>query len=200
MNDVYGVLGTPGVGFFSLLIIGAIAGWIAEKVTKSDHGFLTNIIVGIAGSFIGSTLATSFNIAVNGGLARLLAAVVGAVILVYGWRIIKGRQNPQQQQGYGNQPNQPMPYDNNQPMPPQDGQQGQYGNPQQGQYNDPQGQYGNPQNQYGNPQSNPQGYPQGQQGQYGEPQGEWINEPPPGDGRSGQHGNQPPNNSPLDRR
>jgi uncharacterized membrane protein YeaQ/YmgE (transglycosylase-associated protein family) len=148
MNDVYSVLGTPGVGFFSLLVIGALAGWIAEKITKSDHGFLTNIVVGIAGSFVGSTLATSFNIAVHGGLSRLIAAIVGAVIVVYGWRMIKGRQNPQQQ-GYGNQP---MPYDNN-PMPPQDG-------------------------------------------QHGGQQGEWINEPPPGYNPQ----NNPPNNSPLDRR
>ena len=188
MNEVYGLLGTPGVGFFTLLIIGALAGWIAEKITKSDHGILTNVVVGIAGSFVGSTLATSFNIAVSGGISRLIAAVVGAVIVVYAWRLIKGRNSPQQQQGQG----QPVGYDNN-TMPPQDGQQGQYGG-QQGQYGGQQGQYGNQQQGYG--------------GQQGQPQGEWIDEPPPGHGQGhgqGQGGqpydNQPPpNNSPLDRR
>jgi uncharacterized membrane protein YeaQ/YmgE (transglycosylase-associated protein family) len=110
MNQTYSLLGTPGVGFFSLLIIGALAGWIAEKITRSDHGFLTNIVVGIAGSFVGSTLATSLNVAVNGSIARLIAAVIGAVIVVYGWRAIKGRQASQQ--SYNNDI---MP-DNNNPL------------------------------------------------------------------------------------
>ena len=47
----------PGVGFFGMLIIGILAGYIAEKVTSSDHGLLTNLLVGIAGSFVGGTLA-----------------------------------------------------------------------------------------------------------------------------------------------
>lgn len=157
MNEPLALLGTPGVGFFSLLIIGALAGWIAEKITRSDHGILTNIVVGIAGSFVGSTLATSFNVAVNGSLGRLLAAVVGAVIVVYGWRMIKGRER--QQQGAGHQP---MPYDN-QPMPPQG--QGQYGG-QQGQYGGPQGQYGEPQGEWID--EPPPGY-QGGDRRYGNP-------------------------------
>src|SRR3546814_10330991 len=38
-----------GVGFLGMLLIGLIAGWIAEKITASDHGLLTNLLVGIAG-------------------------------------------------------------------------------------------------------------------------------------------------------
>ena len=34
----------PGVGFFGMLIIGILAGYIAEKVTSSDHGLLTNLL------------------------------------------------------------------------------------------------------------------------------------------------------------
>jgi len=37
MEDAQGFLGHPEVGFFSMLLIGVIAGWIAEKVTESDH-------------------------------------------------------------------------------------------------------------------------------------------------------------------
>ena len=51
------LLAMPGVGFIGMLIIGIIAGYIAEKVTSSDHGLLTNLSVGIAGSFVGGTLA-----------------------------------------------------------------------------------------------------------------------------------------------
>jgi uncharacterized membrane protein YeaQ/YmgE (transglycosylase-associated protein family) len=53
MEDAQGFLGHPEVGFFSMLLIGVIAGWIAEKVTESDHSIFTNILVGIAGSFCG---------------------------------------------------------------------------------------------------------------------------------------------------
>ena len=53
----HGLLSMPGVGFFGMLIIGLTAGYIAEKVTASDHGLLTNLLVGIAGSFVGGTLA-----------------------------------------------------------------------------------------------------------------------------------------------
>ena len=49
-NEAHGLLSMPGVGFFGMLVIGILAGYIAEKVTASDHGLLTNLLVGIAGS------------------------------------------------------------------------------------------------------------------------------------------------------
>ena len=57
------------VGFFGMLIIGILAGWIAEKVTASDHGLLTNLLVGIAGSFVGGTLARLMNLQLKVGSA-----------------------------------------------------------------------------------------------------------------------------------
>ena len=48
-----------GVGWIGTLFIGALAGWIAEKVMKADHGLIMNIIVGIIGSFIGAFLANA---------------------------------------------------------------------------------------------------------------------------------------------
>ncbi len=91
MNQPLGLLGTPGVGFFMLLLIGILAGWIAEKVTKSDHGLFTNIFVGIAGSFIGNSLASLAGVPVGGFIGHLIAAAVGAIGLIYGWRAINGR-------------------------------------------------------------------------------------------------------------
>lgn len=51
--DMQYAFGQPGVGLLAMLIIGALAGWIAEKITASDHGIFTNILVGIAGAFVG---------------------------------------------------------------------------------------------------------------------------------------------------
>jgi len=56
-----------------MLVIGAIAGWIAEKVTQSDHSIFTNILVGIAGSFVGGVLASILNISVFGFFRTLLS-------------------------------------------------------------------------------------------------------------------------------
>ncbi len=63
-----------------MLIIGILAGWIAEKVTSSDHGLLTNLLVGIAGSFVGGTLANVLNVQFYGWLGNLLVASIGAVL------------------------------------------------------------------------------------------------------------------------
>lgn len=77
------------MGFFTLLFVGAIAGWIAERVTRSDHGLLTNIIVGIAGSFVGSALAGTLGLDVRGFLGNLVVAAIGAVLLLWGWRMLR---------------------------------------------------------------------------------------------------------------
>jgi fructose-specific phosphotransferase system IIC component len=41
MNNAQILFSMPGVGFIGMLIIGILAGYIAEKVTSSDHGLLT---------------------------------------------------------------------------------------------------------------------------------------------------------------
>lgn len=86
MNEMQGILGNPGVGLISMLVIGAIAGWVAEKITESDHGIFTNILVGIAGAFVGGKLAEVLQIAVFGFFRTLIAATIGAIIILFLWR------------------------------------------------------------------------------------------------------------------
>jgi uncharacterized membrane protein YeaQ/YmgE (transglycosylase-associated protein family) len=80
------LLSMPGVGFFGMLIIGVLAGYLAEKVTASDHGLLTNLLVGIAGSFVGGTLANLLHIEFYGWVGNLIVASVGAVLVLWVWR------------------------------------------------------------------------------------------------------------------
>jgi uncharacterized membrane protein YeaQ/YmgE (transglycosylase-associated protein family) len=82
--------GTPGMGFFAMLFIGFLAGWIAEKITASDHGIVTNILVGIAGSFVGGKLAELVNTPVYGFMRTLIAASIGAVLVLWAWRQVRG--------------------------------------------------------------------------------------------------------------
>ncbi|HWK00934.1 MAG TPA: GlsB/YeaQ/YmgE family stress response membrane protein [Xanthobacteraceae bacterium] len=91
MNTMQTFLNDPTIGFFSMLLIGLLAGWIAEKVTASDHGIFTNLIVGIAGSFVGAKLAEVMQIQVFGFWRNLGAAAIGAVILLWVWRAIQRR-------------------------------------------------------------------------------------------------------------
>ena len=83
MEAQYGLLGMPGVGFFGLLIIGALAGWIAERAMNRDHGLLTNILVGIAGSFVGGTLAGLLGISFYGFFGNLVVATLGAILILW---------------------------------------------------------------------------------------------------------------------
>jgi uncharacterized membrane protein YeaQ/YmgE (transglycosylase-associated protein family) len=85
-----------GAGWIGILLIGGIAGWIAEKVTKSDMGVLMNIIVGIIGSVIGGFLASLLGLPLGQMFSgwfwgNLLVAVVGAVILLTAIKLVRGR-------------------------------------------------------------------------------------------------------------
>lgn len=89
MGEMQGLLGHPGMGLLSMLVIGAIAGWIAERVTQSDHGILTNILVGVAGAFIGGKLAEVLQIPVFGFVRVLVAATLGAILVLFVWRKVR---------------------------------------------------------------------------------------------------------------
>jgi uncharacterized membrane protein YeaQ/YmgE (transglycosylase-associated protein family) len=88
MNDVQGFLGNPSVGFFEMLLIGAIAGWIAGKITESAHGIVTNMLIGICGAFVGGKLAEVMDVSVFGFWRTLASAAIGAVILLLVWRAL----------------------------------------------------------------------------------------------------------------
>lgn len=86
-------LSQPGVGFFGMLVIGMIAGYVAEKATASNHGLFTNLLVGIAGSFVGGKLAELLNVKVYGFLGQLGVAIAGAVLLLFVWqKVVKGEK------------------------------------------------------------------------------------------------------------
>lgn len=86
-----------GVGWIGTLFIGGLAGWIAEKLTKSEMGIFMNIIVGIIGAYIGAFLANVLNIRLGEIFSgwfwgNLIVAVVGAVVLIVVVRAIRGQR------------------------------------------------------------------------------------------------------------
>jgi uncharacterized membrane protein YeaQ/YmgE (transglycosylase-associated protein family) len=91
-DQTQALLSMPGFGFLGMLIIGVLAGWIAEKITASDHGLLTNLLVGIAGSFVGGSLASLMNLQFEGWLGNLLIAAIGAVLVLWLWRLLTAQR------------------------------------------------------------------------------------------------------------
>lgn len=76
-----------GVSIIAWIIIGAIAGWLASIVMKTNaqQGLLMDIIVGIIGGFIGGWLLGVLGVggAVTGlNIASILTAFIGAVVLL----------------------------------------------------------------------------------------------------------------------
>ena len=70
------------MGWFAAIIVGALAGWLAEKLMKSDQGLLTNIILGVIGAIIGNAVFHVFGIALAGWVGFLLAGILGACLLI----------------------------------------------------------------------------------------------------------------------
>jgi uncharacterized membrane protein YeaQ/YmgE (transglycosylase-associated protein family) len=82
-----------GFGWIMTIVIGGLAGWIAEKIMKSDMGLIGNIILGIIGAVIlNAILIGLFERTLYGFWGQLLVAVVGACLVIFGWRAISSRR------------------------------------------------------------------------------------------------------------
>jgi uncharacterized membrane protein YeaQ/YmgE (transglycosylase-associated protein family) len=92
MDQPLGIMGTPGVGLFALIIIGGFAGWIAGMIVGAKHWIFANILIGIVGSWLGSSIADMANITVNGRLGHFVAALIGSVIVLYAWQALHPKQ------------------------------------------------------------------------------------------------------------
>lgn len=81
------------MGILLWIILGAVAGWIASLIMKTDaeQGFLADLLFGIIGAVVGGFLfglfgqpgVTGFNI------YSLVVAVVGASVVIYVGRILR---------------------------------------------------------------------------------------------------------------
>jgi len=85
-----------GVGWIGTLFIGALAGIIADRVMKTDHGLLMNIVIGIIGSYIGAFLANALGIHLGEIFSgwfwgNLIVAAIGAMVLIWLLRLLRGR-------------------------------------------------------------------------------------------------------------
>ncbi len=72
------------INFIIFLAVGAIAGWIAGIIMKSEGTTLRNILLGIAGGIIAGALGLSSSNIIGG----IIASVIGACLLIFIVRLI----------------------------------------------------------------------------------------------------------------
>ncbi|MBV8388617.1 MAG: GlsB/YeaQ/YmgE family stress response membrane protein [Mucilaginibacter sp.] len=73
------------------ILLGGIAGWLAGKVMKGDgYGVIVDIILGLVGGWLGGHVLSWVGVHFGGSWGYLLTAFIGAVILVWITRLIKG--------------------------------------------------------------------------------------------------------------
>lgn len=78
-----------GIGWIAAIIIGGIAGWLAEQFMKSNMGILMNILLGIVGAIIANALLGLLGISLGGWIGYLIAGFIGACILIWVGRMIR---------------------------------------------------------------------------------------------------------------
>lgn len=84
------------MGWLAWLIVGAVAGWLASLVMKTNRqqGLLMDIVVGIVGAFIGGFLFNQFGATgVTGfNIWSVIVAFIGAVVLLALMRLLSRQQ------------------------------------------------------------------------------------------------------------
>jgi uncharacterized membrane protein YeaQ/YmgE (transglycosylase-associated protein family) len=83
------------MGILSWIILGLIAGALAKWIMPGDDpgGIIVTIIIGIVGGVIGGAIGTALGFGDVSGfnITSVLLAVGGAIVLLIGYRAIKGR-------------------------------------------------------------------------------------------------------------
>ncbi len=67
-----------------LLVVGAVAGWLAGLILRRrGFGLVGNLIIGVAGSFIGRFILGVIGFRADRMLASIITAVIGAILLLW---------------------------------------------------------------------------------------------------------------------
>ncbi|WP_315928003.1 GlsB/YeaQ/YmgE family stress response membrane protein [Mesorhizobium sp. SP-1A] len=80
-----------GVGWVAAIIVGGLAGWLAEMVMKSNMGIFMNILLGIVGAIVLNAILAALNIQGFGigWVAYLITGFIGACILIFVGRLVR---------------------------------------------------------------------------------------------------------------
>lgn len=81
------------MGFIAWIVVGAIAGFIANQIMGSRGGLIMMVGLGIVGGLVGGFIATNvLNMgSVDGiNIESIFIATLGAILVVFVWNAIQG--------------------------------------------------------------------------------------------------------------
>ena len=70
------------MNIFVLLIVGLVAGFLADKVVKNTYGLLGDMLIGVTGSFIGGWIFGLLGLEIDIFIGQIISAFIGAVLLL----------------------------------------------------------------------------------------------------------------------
>lgn len=85
------------MGIIAWIVVGLIAGWIAEQITGREDGLLANLVIGIIGALVGGflfgrLLGLGYSEGIN--LATIAVATGGAVLFLFVFGMAPQRRLP----------------------------------------------------------------------------------------------------------
>ena len=83
------------MGIIWTILIGFVIGIVAKFLMpgRDPAGFIITVVIGIVGSFIASYLGGAMGLYRVGEPAGFIASVIGAMILLFGYRMFAGRSS-----------------------------------------------------------------------------------------------------------
>jgi uncharacterized membrane protein YeaQ/YmgE (transglycosylase-associated protein family) len=79
------------MGIISWIVLGAIAGFLANMVVGGREGLIGTIILGIVGAVVGGYIATSIfhkGDVTGVNIESIVIAVLGAILVLFVWRAV----------------------------------------------------------------------------------------------------------------
>ena len=78
------------MGVIAWIIIGLVAGWLANAILGGrSGGLLYNLAVGLVGAIVGGVIFDSLHIFPTGFVGALVSATIGAIVFLLIWRAIR---------------------------------------------------------------------------------------------------------------
>jgi uncharacterized membrane protein YeaQ/YmgE (transglycosylase-associated protein family) len=84
-----------GIGIIGWIIVGLVAGWLANLVNRGPNSnLLASFILGIVGAIVGGLILGLFFNGTTGLFLSIVVAFIGALILTWIVRAIMGSRSP----------------------------------------------------------------------------------------------------------